>query len=139
MWHWKLRENTLKVREDPYSKSQCSHEDQDGNERHSASAPFPRASPSPTNQVYCQKKFKVVCSLPLIFTIQGPLDRSVSVITCVSKCLGETVVLHFPFIAWPQQWQPYPCGDIDLSPNSLLCCPYLTEKAADKRKRQAAG
>lgn len=67
---------------------------------------FPRASHPSTGHVYCQEKFQVVSRLPLILTNQGPLERSVSVITSVSQCSGETVVLHFPFKAWPQQWQP---------------------------------
>lgn len=101
-----LKKITLEAKEVPHSKSLCSHEDQDGNERRSSSMPFPRASHPTTGQVQCQEKYQVVSRLPLIFTNQGFLDRSVSVITCVSESSEETLVLHFPFMAWPQQWQP---------------------------------
>lgn len=103
IWMWSF---TLEAKEVPHSKSLCSHEDQDGNERHSHSAPFPRASHPSTGQVYCQEEFQVVSRLSLILTNHVFLDRSVSVIASVSECSGETVVLHFPFMAWPQQWQP---------------------------------
>lgn len=93
---------TMKVKAVSQLKSLCSHEAQGGNERNSPSAPFLRASHPSTGHVSCQEKFQVVSTLPLIVTNQAFLDRLFNVITCVSKCSGETVVPHFPFMAWPQ-------------------------------------
>lgn len=108
IWVWLNAENaeweniTMKIKAVPLVKSSCSHEAQGGNERNSPSTPFFRASHLSTGHVLCQDKFQVVSTPALIVTNQAFLDRLFNVITCVSKCWGETVVLHFPFMAWPQ-------------------------------------